>query len=84
MEHARRVCIGIVGKQAEETLFKQHGHDVDEYINRACSKPANGLRCKHCKTDSGRVEMLQTRSADEGMTAFFVCSKCGLRHILAM
>jgi len=83
MENARRVCKDIVGEQAEETLFEQHGHDVDEYIDRACNRPADGMRCAQCKTNSGRVEMLQTRSADEGMTAFFVCSKCGLRRILS-
>jgi DNA-directed RNA polymerase subunit M/transcription elongation factor TFIIS len=83
MENARRVCKSIVGEQAEQTLFEQHGHDVDEYIDRACSRPADGLRCAHCKTNSGRVEMLQTRAADEGMTAFFVCGKCGLRRTLS-
>ena len=83
MENARRVCKGMVGKQAEETLFEKHGSDADEYIDRACSRPSAGLRCGRCKENSGRVEMLQTRSADEGMTAFFVCGKCGLRRTLS-
>lgn len=36
-----------------------------------------GMRCRQCGSHDLHVEMRQTRSADEGMTAFITCAKCG-------
>ena len=35
------------------------------------------MRCRKCGSHNLNVEMRQTRSADEGMTAFITCTKCG-------
>ncbi|MHA1913034.1 MAG: RPA12/RPB9/RPC11 RNA polymerase family protein [Promethearchaeota archaeon] len=38
------------------------------------------FRCPSCGYDKASLETRQTRSADEGMTHFITCLKCG-RHI---
>jgi DNA-directed RNA polymerase subunit M/transcription elongation factor TFIIS len=38
-----------------------------------------GMCCRKCKSHNLNVEMRQTRSADEGMTAFITCQQCGHR-----
>ena len=38
------------------------------------------FRCRSCGYDKAHLETRQTRSADEGMTHFIICLKCG-RHI---
>ena len=38
------------------------------------------FRCPSCGYDKAHLESRQTRSADEGMTHFITCIKCG-RHI---
>ena len=35
------------------------------------------LHCSRCGSDDVHVELKQTRSADEGMTVFAKCNKCG-------
>lgn len=40
---------------------------------------AGTLRCNRCHSHDVQVEQKQTRSADEGMTIFCECRKCGLR-----
>lgn len=36
-----------------------------------------GMQCRKCGSHDLNVEMRQTRSADEGMTAFVTCAGCG-------
>jgi DNA-directed RNA polymerase subunit M/transcription elongation factor TFIIS len=36
--------------------------------------------CLHCGSDDVRLDQLQTRSADEGITTFMICNKCGKRR----
>lgn len=38
------------------------------------------FKCPSCGYDKAHLETRQTRSADEGMTHFIICLKCG-RHI---
>jgi DNA-directed RNA polymerase subunit M/transcription elongation factor TFIIS len=38
-----------------------------------------GMQCRKCGSHDLNVEMRQTRSADEGMTAFITCAGCGHR-----
>lgn len=39
----------------------------------------SGTRCRRCKGTAVACEMKQTRSADEGMTAFYSCADCGAK-----
>ena len=81
MELARDVCRQLVGQERELDLWQCHQHDIDKYIHHACKLQAgsNGLQCWGCSSQSVVVQMLQTRSADEGMTAFLVCLACKRR-----
>ena len=83
MEHARRVLQQHIGTEEEEKVYQQCAHDLDEYIEVACSERANGLWCSRCKQNTAVVELLQTRSADEGMTAYLVCHKCNWRKVFS-
>jgi len=80
MQQARDICRDVHGAKKEADLYHTYSSDPDEYIYHACSVKSGGLLCKHCRTKSATIEMLQTRSADEGMTAFVVCSACGHRR----
>jgi len=77
-----RISVGIV---AESQMWEAHGDDIDAYINAVCSgvASAEGIACPKCKSTSTRVDMLQTRSADEGMSAFLVCTACSFKSTLS-
>ena len=79
MDCARAVLQQEIGTDKERELFRVHGNDVDAYINAACAHADDGMQCPSCKATTARIEMLQTRSADEGMTAFIVCTSCQYR-----
>ena len=79
MDHARHVLREYAGKEREQQIYLAHCNDLDAYINAACEAPVQGLQCSRCKQYHAAIELLQTRSADEGMTAFVVCSTCGHR-----
>ena len=82
MQNARDVCRSLYGNDAESALWSQHGHDLDEYIHFAACKQLQetGLQCPKCNLQTAIVETLQTRSADEGMSAFIVCKVCKYRN----
>ena len=80
MEQARDVCRKLHGLEKEKSLYNAHRNDMDEYIFHACNAQSQAMLCQNCKTKSAVVEMLQTRSADEGMTAFIVCQNCSYRR----
>lgn len=76
MEYARDVFRKYAGADVEAVLFEQYHHDMDEYINAACCGHAEGRLCKRCGKRQVAVELRQTRSADEGMTAYLKCRAC--------
>lgn len=78
MQTARDVFRAHAGTERELALHNTWPNDLDAYINEACEVPGRGLLCRNCKSNDAVIELLQTRSADEGMTAFIVCSRC--RH----
>ena len=39
----------------------------------------SSLQCKKCKSQNVQIIFKQTRSADEGMTTFFLCQDCNYR-----
>lgn len=80
MDHARHVLREHAGAEHEQKTYAAHASDLDAYINAACEAPTSGLKCSRCKQHQAVVELLQTRSADEGMTAFVVCGACGYRR----
>ena len=81
MQTARNVFREHVGAEREAEVFKQHAHDLDSYIEAACSEPTKGLLCKKCKKHSVIIELKQTRSADEGMTAYAKCLACYHQYV---
>ena len=77
MDHARNICREHAGEAREHSIYTEHQGDLDAYVNAACEQPAtSGMRCRKCAKDNAVIELLQTRSADEGMTAFLVCRSC--------
>ena len=78
MEHARRVTSTECGRAAEAEIHKVAGSNLEEYIQLALhakfpDEAVNGAVCKHCHKKSVTIALIQTRSADEGMTAKATC-----------
>ena len=77
----RQAAIDVLGAARERKLFQEHGHDVYAYVHHVTATiwgdGGSGSECKRCGAKTVAVEMKQTRSADEGMTAIFTCSTCG-------
>lgn len=75
----RERCKKLCGPQKEELLHQNYAHDLDEYIYMVLKEQnTHGHKCAKCKGNECTIELMQTRSADEGMTAFILCPNC--RH----
>lgn len=57
----------------EQHALLREEHKVDADVN------SGALTCNRCLSHDVEVHQKQTRSADEGMTVFCVCNKCGMR-----
>lgn len=84
MDRARQVTSAECGTKQEAQIFALSGNNLEEYIQTALqarfpSSAKNGALCKHCGKNSVTVALMQTRSADEGMTAHATCHNpaCG-------
>lgn len=83
MEHARNVYRLHVDATKENEVFNESGGDLDKYVYLACSSKERGCKCRKCGRNTCKIEMLQTRSADEGMSAVECCSYCKTRKIIS-
>jgi len=80
MDEARRTAKAKLGNEKEHQVFIETGFNMDEYIERVCNvlhphQPAGG-KCPHCHKHTVTVNLVQTRSGDEGMTAIAACESC--------
>ena len=51
--------------------------DVMEWKDENLRSSIKNFKCSRCGYDKAHLETRQTRSADEGMTHFITCLKCG-------
>ena len=51
--------------------------DVMEWKEENLRSSIKNFKCSRCGYDKAHLETRQTRSADEGMTHFITCLKCG-------
>ncbi len=51
--------------------------DIVDWKEKNLRSTIKDFRCRRCGYDKASLETKQTRSADEGMTHFIICLKCG-------
>jgi DNA-directed RNA polymerase subunit M/transcription elongation factor TFIIS len=51
--------------------------EVMEWKEKNLRSSIKNFKCSRCGYDKAHLETRQTRSADEGMTHFITCLKCG-------
>ena len=51
--------------------------DVMDWKEENLRSSIKNFKCQRCGYDKAHLETRQTRSADEGMTHFITCLKCG-------
>lgn len=74
-------------KKEEYQIKKEVEHSINEEIvslkqfldwkNDNLNSTIKNFKCPRCGYDKAHLETKQTRSADEGMTHFITCLKCG-------
>jgi DNA-directed RNA polymerase subunit M/transcription elongation factor TFIIS len=52
-------------------------NEVMEWKEKNLRSSIKDFKCRRCGYDKAHLETRQTRSADEGMTHFITCLKCG-------
>lgn len=66
--------------------LEQYKKNEEERIKSFSDKPYNTVKgivsCPKCRCDEMMTFQVQTRSADEGMTAIYTCTKCN--HLFSM
>ncbi|KAK6619200.1 hypothetical protein RUM43_009325 [Polyplax serrata] len=68
-----------------EIKFRSHfDHNLGSRVGSASSQKSTGpvveRRCAKCGNDIMSYATLQLRSADEGQTVFYTCTKCGYKE----
>jgi len=51
--------------------------EVMDWKEKYLRSSIKDFKCKKCGYDKAHLETRQTRSADEGMTHFIICLRCG-------
>lgn len=51
--------------------------DILKWKEKNLRSAIKDFKCPRCGYDKAQLETRQTRSADEGMTHFIICLKCG-------
>ena len=57
-----------------DDVFDQRANDFLRYLDGV-----SNVHCKYCKGKNITCRLLQTRSVDEGMSAFYICNDCKKR-----
>jgi DNA-directed RNA polymerase subunit M/transcription elongation factor TFIIS len=52
-------------------------NDIMEWKEKNLKSIIKNFKCPRCGYDKAHLETRQTRRADEGMTHFIICLKCG-------
>ena len=85
-EGSRRILIiADIHLGYEKILFKRQDYtpnltEVISWKEENLRSTIKNFKCPSCGYDKAHLETRQTRRADEGMTHFITCLKCG-RHI---
>ncbi len=51
--------------------------EITNWKDKNLKTTIKNFRCRRCGYDKAQLETRQTRRADEGMTHFIICLKCG-------
>ncbi len=54
-----------------------NAQEIIEWKDKNLKSSIKNFKCWKCGYDKAHLETRQTRSADEGMTHFIICLKCG-------
>ena len=72
-----------VGQMTPEEMFPEHYLAAKKRAAELQGKESEGVKgmfiCSKCKSDKTTYHQMQTRSADEPMTTFVLCTNCGNR-----
>ena len=70
----------LTGHNAVKQSLEANNKRIADLISTAKKERSGGfLVCRNCKSTKVDVDQLQTRSADEPMTLFALCTDCGTR-----
>jgi DNA-directed RNA polymerase subunit M/transcription elongation factor TFIIS len=70
----------MTGHTALLNQIQEEDKRIEELLASGRKERAEGfLKCNKCQSKEVDVEQKQTRSADEPMTLFALCTKCGTR-----